>query len=426
MLISHRTPLIRWCTIGPLSLLLLAAGCGPDENAGGRAGRIVPAVEAVRARYGALPLTERLSGVVRAKNQVAIYPQVSAIVTAVPVHNGDAVTRGQVLVRLRDTEFRERLAQAQASYQIAAAQLKRAEAVAKETRAELERYRSLAEGDLASAAELESAEAAATSAEADVDLARARLEQARAAAGEQEENLTQTVIRSPITGSVGNRNAEVGMLATPGTRLFTVGQLDSVRVDVVLTDRMVHYIEEGHRTEISVAGRTVSARLSRISPFLDPVSHSTDAEIDMAAPGDLLRPGMFVTVDVFYGESENATLVPLSALYEDPATGQLGLYVTGDSLRPAPAENPSAGAAPLVGPVSFRFVPVEVIAEGRMEAAVRGADEGDWVVTMGQNLLGGLTSEARVRPVDWERVERFQRLQREDLMDEVIRRRTPQ
>ena len=59
-----------------------------------------------------------------------------------------------------------------------------------------------------------------------------------------------------------------------------------------------------------------------------------------------------------------------------------------------------------------------------MEAGITGVDPGVWVVTLGQNLLGGETAQARVRPVDWNWVERLQNLQREDLMQEVIERKS--
>ncbi|NIR94021.1 MAG: efflux RND transporter periplasmic adaptor subunit, partial [Gammaproteobacteria bacterium] len=158
---------------------------------------------------------------------------------------------------------------------------------------------------------------------------------AQANVDEQEENLSQTVIRAPVAGSVGNRNAEIGMLVTPNTRLFTLGQLDNIKVEVVLTDRMLNYIEEGQRSEIvasNLISGPVSAPLSRISPFLHPVTHSTEAEIDLANPEGRLKPGMFVTVDIFYGQSERATLVPLSSLYEHPARGATGVYVSKASL----------------------------------------------------------------------------------------------
>jgi HlyD family secretion protein len=412
--------------LGFCAALLLACSCGSGDSAERERGRLTPSVEAVQARHGTLPLRQRLSGVVQAKNQVEIYPQTSAVITEVLVDDGDAVGKGDVLVRLRDTEFRERLKQAEANQRIAAAQLRRAEAQLKEARAEETRLHSLAEKGLASDAELDTAEARGESADADVELARARVEQAVAAVDEQRENLSQTVIRAPVAGHVGERDAEVGMLAKSDTRLFTMGQLDSVRVEIVLTDRMLDYIEKGQRTTVSVAGVTASAPLIRISPFLHPVAHSTEAQIDLANAEGAFKPGMFVTVDVFYGESEEATLVPVSALYENPKTGVMGVYVTRASIdQPALGELGIPESISLTDPLPFEFVPATLVAQGSMAAAVDGVDEGAWVMTVGQNLLAGENGEARVRPVTWERVEKLQRLQREDMMQQVIKTRTP-
>ncbi len=413
--------------ISSISIGMLLFGCSAESDSSeNRADWLVPAVEAIKAREGTLPLTQRLSGVVKAKNQVTIYPEISAVITEVLVTNGDAVRKGQPLVRLRDKEFRERLKQANANHQIAVAQLRQAEAQLQENQSELKRLQALAEKKLASQAELETIQTRAISAAANVELAIARVEQAQAYVDEQEENLSQTVIRAPVAGSVGNRNAEVGMLVTPNTRLFTLGQLDNIRVEVILTDRMLNYIEEGQRSEIfasDLISGAVSAPLSRISPFLHPVTHSTEAEIDLVNPDGRLKPGMFVTVDIFYGESERATLIPLSSLYEHPAKGGTGVYVSKAALDREPVGKLSADQPIfLTDPVTFEFVPVEVVARGRMEAGIRGIEEGDWVVTIGQNLLGDESGSARVRPVQWEWVEQLQNLQREDLMREVIER----
>lgn len=413
--------------LAALGCALLCASCGSGDSAGDRNEAPVPGVEAVVARHGTLPLSQRLSGVVRATNQVGIYPEIGATVTEVLVRNGDTVQKNQPLVRLRDKEFRDRLTQATASYQIAVAQSKQADARLKEARSELDRIRSLADQRMVSDAQLESAETAAVLAEADLELARARVDQARANMAEQEENLAQTVVRAPVSGSVGNRNAEVGMLVDSGTQLFTLGQLDSVYVQVVITDRMLSYIEEGQPAEIlspNHSAAPIRSTLARISPFLHPVAHSTEGEIDLANPGGTLKPGMFVTVDIFHGVSEEATIVPLSALYENPATGVTGVYVAEEEIDleqvVTRSDEPSMS---FTNPVSFEFVPVTVVARGRMEAGIRGVDPGKWVITLGQHLLDGKISEARVRPVEWEWVEKLQNLQREDLMREMIEER---
>jgi len=401
-------------------------GCSGTSGGGdGQNGnKVVPAVEAVQARYGSLPLTERLSGLVKAKNQVEIYPQISAVVTKVFVENGDVVKRGQPLIQLRDREFQERLNHAKAGLQIALAQAKQAEARYNEIQSELKRTKQLIEKNLASSTELENVNTRAISAEADFELANARVEQARATAEESEEALSQTTISAPVDGTVGNREAEIGMLVNSNNRAFTIGKLDSVRISVVLTDRMLGYIKKGQRTEILsdiLPFGAMSAKLTRISPFLHPVTHSTEADIDLGNPDRTLNPGMFVTVDVHHGESEKATLVPLSALYENPGNGQTGVYVTRDSLKGEAVGKITDGQLiPLSEPVGFTFVPVEVIAKGRMSAGVVGIEEGTWIVTIGHELLSGKDSSARVRKVNWSWVEQLQGLQRDDLIRELM------
>lgn len=437
MTISNKKEMIikDWNTIRKLHLISLSVlisigfllnGCSDTSNNSRNNEAPIPAVEIIKAHYGTLPLIERLTGEVKAKNQIAIYPEISAVITQVMVKNGDVVKKGQVMLQLRDKEFQERLRQSQANYRIAVAQARQAKAELNRTQTELERTKKLADNDLASVAELEAIQTRAISADASFELAQARVEQAQATLDERKEMLKQTTIKAPIAGTVGNRNAEIGMLVNSNTRLFTLGQMESVRVEVVLTDRMLNYIEPGQRIEIyteSTDEDIMTARLSRISPFLHPVTHSTIAEIDMANPSGQLKPGMFTAVDIYYGESEKATLVPLSALYEHPSSGVTGVYVSKDTLdEDFIDELKSSQSTLLTKPLSFDFVPVEVIAKGRMEAAITGVGKEKWVITIGQDLLGGKAGEARVRPVDWGWVERLQTLQRQDLLQSVLKK----
>lgn len=409
-----------------ISIIFMNNCSNSSEESENNHSRLIPSVEAVQAHYGSLPLSERLTGVVKARNQVEIYPEISAAIVSVYVHNGDVVKKGQPMVRLRDKEFQDRLKQAKANYQIAIAQSRQAEARLKEVQADLKRKESLANDGLASSADLETAQTQAISAEANFDLSKARVEQSHAAMEESKVALSETVIRAAVSGTVGNRNAEVGMLVNPNKRLFTLGQLDNLKIEIVLTDRMLNYIETGQRTEISadyLPSGVLEAPLTRISPFLHPVTHSTDAEIDVKNPGGNLKPGMFVTVDVYYGESEQATLLPLSALYENPSTGVTGVFVSNNSLLNEPSGGTGSDKViTLTNPVLFKFVTVDIIARGRMEAGVSGVDPQDWVVTLGQNLLGADSSKARVHTVKWNWVEKLQNMQSEDLLKEIMTR----
>ena len=86
-------------------------------------------------------------------------------------------------------------------------------------------------------------------ARASYERAEAQVAQAEASIQESEGVLGQTVARAPISGRVGQRNAEVGMRVDGSTRLFTIGRLDEVRVEVPVTQEMIARFQEGQTVE---------------------------------------------------------------------------------------------------------------------------------------------------------------------------------
>ncbi len=410
---------------GAAAALLLSAcysAPGGDSNADEQT---IPAVEAVQVRRGTLPLEERLAGSVVARNQTEIYAEVSGRIVEVLVNDGDRVAAGAPLVRLRATEFEEQLRQAEAGLRVADARVKQAEANNTRTQAALKRMESIVERNLGSVAELEAAQAEALSAEAELLLMQAERQQAASLVEERRSALGETTIRAPITGVVGGRNAEVGQLATTSAPLFVIGDPSSMRVTISLTQRMLGYIATD--TPVSIVSdaapeQPIAGKISRISPFLHPVTRTTSAEIDVEEHGALLRPGMFVSVDVLYGESEVATLVPNNAIYTDAREGREGVWLARVAEAHAPLE-PGTNVAPRgdldpAGPVDVEFVAVEVVARGRLAAAVEGIEPDQWVVTVGHELLSrNDTGKAVIQPTPWEHIMRLQQLQTRDLLD---------
>ncbi|MDZ7694805.1 MAG: efflux RND transporter periplasmic adaptor subunit [Balneolaceae bacterium] len=330
---------------------------------------------------------------------------------------------------INDDQYREQVQQAQAGYRISSARLKQAQARLRQLEAEYNRTKSLAEKEMSSELEIETLEAQMASAEADVELAQAELEQAESTLQEQKDLLAKTVMRAPINGSVGQRNAEAGMQVSSDAHLFTIGNLGQLRVEVILTEDMLNRIEIGQTAEIIVSDsegqpRIIPAELSRISPFLNPVARSTEAEIDVSNEEGLLRPGMFVPVDILYGESQQATLLPTSAIYTEPNTGEEGVYVAtslGSEVEPAET-NPddSTSLPPLTEPIDVEFKQVDVICARTYGSGAVGIEPGDWVITVRQHLLSGGRQQARVRTSSWERILTLQGYQRQDLLDNVL------
>ncbi len=411
-----------------LSLSLFGVACSSGDsssqqaNGRGEGQAVTPSVEAVQAQFGALPLEERMSGTVRALNQVAIYPEVSAPIVSVEAQTGDYVEAGDPLVRLSDDAYQERVRQAEAALRITQANAKSAAADLTEAQAQLRRTEQLAGQQFESEQQLETLRAQVQRAEANAERAQAQVEQARATLDERQTDLRRTVVRAPISGYVGQRNAEVGQRADTGTRLYTMGNLDTVKVLVQVTDKMFSRVRPGQTARILAEDTVLTASVSRMSPFLSDESYSAEAEIEVDNSEQLLNPGMFVGVDVAYGESQQATIVPMSALYENPDTGERGIFVAPTLGTEVPVETPDEydpqNPPPLSQPTPTEFRAVEILAEGQQTAGVRGIEPGTWVITVGQNLLSTTDEriDARVRPMSWSRLIALQQLQDTDLL----------
>lgn len=408
-------------------LMIFISSCSEDEEVNRNSELPIAIVEAIQVERGSLPLVQRLTGEMRARNQIEIYPEINARITEVRVSDGERVSEGDTLVRLRDDDIREQLNQARFDYEIASAQLRQAQANLRRLEAQYERTKQLAEMNLEAQLELETIQADIDEAEATVDLAESQRERAASQVNQQESNLENTVVRAPIDGVVGNRNAEVGQSINPNTQLFRIGDIENMRIFVTLTESMSNVIEPGNRAELispdDEGNRTV-ATVARISPFLDPVTHTTIAELEVESNDGSLRPGMFVTLDIFYGETDESVIIPKTALYDHPMEGETGIYVADmeamemefDVEYQSQIETEDRNEVSS-NPVNVEFVPVETIAEGRGMAAVPEMNHQiNWVVTVGQNQLAEWDSNsAHIRMIDWEHVMELQNLQTRDM-----------
>lgn len=405
-----------------LCVFVAVSACGNSDNNSGQNpyddSDRTPTVEVLRSGYGSLPLEERLTGVVRARNQTEIYPEITAPVTEVYMNNGDKVKKNDPLVKLRDTEFKERLTQAEAGYRIAQAREKQALTSLNQLEVRLNRVTTLADRQLESASELESIQAEVESSRANLELVRAQMNQAASVVEERRAALDNTIVRATTDGVVGLRNAEVGQQVSPSTRLFEIGDMDNVQIQLVLTERMTSYIENGQTVNITTSSQdtVIQASVTRISPFLNPVSHTTHADIEVSNEGGILRPGMYVSVDILYGETEQAILIPNNALYDHPRQGRQGVYVAealGTEINIDDMDESERSS--ILGPTSVTFVPVEVVANGRMVSGVNGIPNDAWIVTMGQNMLVGGDNQARFRMTEWEHILDLQELHARDI-----------
>jgi RND family efflux transporter MFP subunit len=221
---------------------------------------------------------------------------------------GDRVTKGTVLARVRETDYRQRVAQGTAKLSEGEASLTRA-------RLNLERARTLFAADSLTKPDLDTAQADFDASEARVTAARVEIELAQIA-------LNDCALLSPSTGIVLERRVEVGTLAAAGMVGFVLGDLSSVKARFGIPDGMIQAVRLGESIGVTVEAinaTTFAGHVTAVAPAADPQSRVFDVEVTIPNTDGRLRPGMIGTVAVEQPASELASAertlaVPLAAI----------------------------------------------------------------------------------------------------------------
>lgn len=162
-------------------------------------------------------------GRIRAQQFVEVRARVEGYLENMLFAEGTYVTKNQVLFVINQDQYRAKADKARA-------QLKKDEAQALKAKRDLERIRPLYAQNAASQLDLDNAQAAYETAEASVAMSQADLDQA-------ELELGYTLVRSPLSGHISERNVDLGTLVGPGGKslLATVVKSDTVLVDFSMT-----------------------------------------------------------------------------------------------------------------------------------------------------------------------------------------------
>ncbi len=220
-----------------------------------------------------------------------------------PLQEGDTVTRGQVLARVREGDYLQRVAGAKA-------QVAEATAVREQARLDVERATKLVETQSIARSQLDDAKAR-------IDAANARVEAAQALLTEAENAVADTALTSPIDGIVLKRAIEVGTLVGPGSFALAVADTRQVKVVFGVADALVDKLVVGSGIAITTQatpGVEYQGRITRVSPSADPKSRVFEVEATIPNPKQELRVGMVATLKVpESGQADGGQTAPVAA-----------------------------------------------------------------------------------------------------------------
>jgi HlyD family secretion protein len=215
-------------------------------------------VEATQVKRGAI--VEKVSGpgVIYAESQVKLSSSVMGRITRLAVKEGQDVAAGDVLLEIDSSQYRALLRQAEASRGAARAGVDLAAVRVEDAAREVDRVSGLASSGLVSDKEAEVAQSALAAARAEYEASMETAAKAEAVLAAARDDLAETVITSPITGTVTSLNVEegeiviTGTMNNPGTVIMTVSNLDTMETRADIDETDVAKVALGQAAEISV------------------------------------------------------------------------------------------------------------------------------------------------------------------------------
>ncbi len=345
------------------------------------------------------PRTVEVVGSLAADEEVVVSAQVAGELSSINVDFGSFVRQGQTIAQLDQRSAQLKVDQAQAAINQTLARLGMKEGdrfdpqknadvrVARSqldwATMDLERSTRLVEkGDISRSAYDQAvinhqlASARHQAALDQVQQQMAVLEQQRATLQLARRELSDTVVRAPISGAVKERLASRGTYLPVNGKIVTLVRLNPLRARADIPESSAGNIRIGQEATFTVdgfPGRSFSARVVRIGPSISEQTRALTVEAEVGNAGNLLRPGMFARFQVVLNPNAAAVMVPKAAVQ----------YTAGIS-KVFVIEN---------GVVSERIVQTGVT-DGDLVEVLSGVNEGEVIAT---SALDQLHQGSRVR-----------------------------
>jgi HlyD family secretion protein len=380
---SHTAPKRRktllYVLLGVLALLIALAVFKARQKPKGEEVQ----VETVQKRT--IRETVSASGKVFPETEVKISSDVSGEIVELFVQEGDSVVAGQVLAKIRPDEYQSAVERGQAAVNSARSQRDISKSNVQASQAQIEQFKadinrisatleqarkahqrneklykdgviseaefetSLSnlrsqESSLAAAqASLKSAESNLSNAKENINVADYGITSAQASLKELRTSLQKTVVTAPVSGIISKLNVEkgervVGTLQMTGTEMMRIANLQSMEVQVEVSENDILKVSLGDEAEVEVdayLGRKFKGKVSEIANSASNITSATGAlntdqvtnfvvkiRIDPNSYTDLVsknrlypfRPGMSAAVDIYTNSAEGTLSVPLIAV----------------------------------------------------------------------------------------------------------------
>ena len=345
------------------------------------------------------------SGELQYKDPVELKPEVIGKISSIPVVEGQHVRKGQVVLRLDPELFEAQVAQQEAAVQQAQIAIQSQKLTVANLQLQYTRQQALYKQHLVDANsfdnlknQLDLADSELAAREQSLDIAQAQLSQAR-------QNLSKTVITSPLDGMITSLPVKVGETVITGTNIAGSTLMDIADPSEVLADVQVDEAdianvklgEDANIDAVSFPGRTLHGKVQFVASSVTDTSSLSSASA--AAQGRTfevkvqlsdknlaaLKPGMSARAEIFTQSTPDTLSVPVEAVLYDTDPGSKSLEPTAGAYV-YKVEDGKATKTPVTTGVS----------SDTYQAVTSGLKAGDTVVSGPYQTLHHLTDGASV------------------------------
>ena len=304
------------------------------------------AVTTVVAKKVTWPSTLEVIGTAAAIQGVTVSADLPGTVAKIGFESGQSVHAGDILVELDTREERAQLAAAQSDAELA--------------KINYGREQQLVNEGVVPRSEFDNAEAQQKSTEAKV--------------GEIKATIERKTIRAPFSGILGIRQINLGQYLAAGQAIVSLQSLNPIYVNFGVPQQQSPRVRIGSRLELTsddLPGMSFAGRVNAVDSVVNEATRNIQVQATLSNPGDRLRPGMFVKVDLSLGSSQDVIALPASAINYAPY---------GDSVFVVTNLKDPKGKSYLG--VRQQFVKVQG-SRGDQVGVISGIDPGEEIVSSG-------------------------------------------
>lgn len=307
-----------------LLIIFSISSCGKGEDSEGPTMQN-PQVSFLVATSGTGEVEKKYPGIIEGSVNVDIKAQVSGYLEAIYVKEGDYVTKGQSLFKIKGDVFAEQVNNSQAAYKSALADLSNA-------KLEVEKIRPLVEGKVFSEMQLKIAQA-------NYEAAQAQVAQAKAALGSSRLTAAFSLIKAPVSGYISRIPNRIGNLVTPADAipLTTLSDIDTVFVYFSMSEAEYLTFMKDVASNMPVSlvlanGDTYEhkGKLEVASGNIDPTTGSISLKAVFQNPKKYLRSGGSARV-ILNNTIASVFTVPMSSVKD--IQDKFFVFTLGDSSK---------------------------------------------------------------------------------------------